>query len=170
MRRLFAADYGVAEYRAHIGRLLGLYEPLERAFAGAGGRADAFDIHARTQALRADLRAMGATAKQAGQLERHRPFTALTTLESLGYAYVLFGSMLGAKLITARLRRVLGDAASYHFYAADQPEADRMWQSYCDRLQRDGGANVALVCAAAMEMFDVYAAWLSPASEIGVAS
>jgi len=33
MSRLFDPGYTVPEYRAHLGRLLGLFEPLERAVA-----------------------------------------------------------------------------------------------------------------------------------------
>jgi heme oxygenase len=41
MLRLFEGDYAISEYRAHLGRLLGIFEPLEHAAAQAANREDA---------------------------------------------------------------------------------------------------------------------------------
>jgi hypothetical protein len=38
MLKLFDADYTITSYQAHLSRMLGLVEPLERAVKGAAGR------------------------------------------------------------------------------------------------------------------------------------
>jgi heme oxygenase len=160
MARLFSANYRVEEYRTHIGRLLGLYEPIERAFVRAGSE-HAFNLHLRVSALRRDLFRMGATAEEVGELERRRPFPALTASGLLGYGYVLFGSMLGARVIVARLREVLGVKVSYCFYGADGVQTGELWESYCRSLERAGDVSATEISASAVEMFDAYAEWLS---------
>jgi heme oxygenase len=160
MARLFTPNYGLEEYRTHIGRLLGLYEPLERVFVRAGSE-HAFSLHGRVSALRRDLVSMGATAEDVGKLERRRSFPALTASGLLGYGYVLFGSMLGARVIVARLRDVLGENASYCFYGADGVQTDELWEAFCRGLERAGNASATDISASAVEMFDVYAEWLS---------
>ncbi|MGI9145936.1 MAG: biliverdin-producing heme oxygenase [Chloroflexota bacterium] len=96
MRRLFDAAYTVAEYRAHLGRLLGLFEPLERAAAQASDPSvPVLGLH-RASALRADLVHLGAATSEIESLERcgHLPRLELAGLR--GYTYVMLGSMLEA--------------------------------------------------------------------------
>jgi heme oxygenase len=166
MTRLFSPNYGFEEYRTHIGRLLGLYEPLECAFVLAGSE-HAFSLRGRVSALRRDLVSMGATAEDFGKLERRRSFPALTASGLLGFGYVLFGSMLGARVIVARLHEVLGENASYCFYGADGVQTGELWEAFCRSLERADNANATEIAASAVEMFDVYAEWLSGMTEQG---
>ena len=59
---LFDADYTLMEYRAHLGRLLGLFEPLERAVADAASPGGPARDLQRSDDLVFDLRRMGSTA------------------------------------------------------------------------------------------------------------
>src|SRR5664279_1671863 len=69
MLRLFDAAYTISEYRSHLGRLLGLFEPLERAAARAAHPSAPVYSFQRSSALRQDLRIMGATAEDIDALE-----------------------------------------------------------------------------------------------------
>jgi heme oxygenase len=168
MMRLFDSGFTVPEYREHIGRLLGLFEPLERAVADATGAAGvAFALH-RTRRLRDDLRIMGATERDIAALERCGQIPPITPSGLPGYTYVILGSMLGGKIIVKRLRAVLGGDASYLFYGDGIGSFETLWGSFCAELRTNGGHDVEEICATAVGIFDTYAAWLSePPSRSG---
>ena len=70
MSRLFDSDYSISEYRTHLRRLLGFFEPLERvALHAAEVEGSAYSL-ARSGDLREDLRIMGVTASEIDALER----------------------------------------------------------------------------------------------------
>ena len=77
MLRLFEADYGISEYRAHLGRLLGFFDPLECAAAMIAAPGDQVCGLHRSSDLREDLCIMGATATDLAALER-RPLLPLS--------------------------------------------------------------------------------------------
>ncbi len=159
MRRLFDAGYTIPEYRAHLGRLLGLFEPLEQAAKRAAGPSNAVYALERSCALREDLRQMGASAREVAALERCRELPAIERAGVDGYTYVILGSMLGGKIIVERLRAVLGAGASFRFYGGNGlPE--RLWTAFRRHLEQGEEQNVAAVCATAAGIFDAYAAWL----------
>jgi heme oxygenase (biliverdin-IX-beta and delta-forming) len=161
MSRLFDAGYTVPEYRAHLGRLLGLFEPLERAVARAANPGDAVLGLERSSALHEDLRQMGATAMEIGALERCRLASAIAPAGLFGYAYVILGSMMGGKIIVKRLRSILGPTASYHFYGDGNERSEALWASFCADLEENGKDNVEAICATAVGIFEAYTAWIS---------
>jgi heme oxygenase len=161
MSRLFDADYTVAEYRTHLGRLLGLFEPLERAATDAAGAAGFIYAPRRSAALREDLLILGVTADDIDALERCRQLPALTPAGLFGYAYVALGSMLGGRLIVQRLRTVLGPHASFRFYGDGNGTCESLWASFCADLEENGRNDLERICATAVEVFDAYAAWLA---------
>jgi heme oxygenase len=163
MRRLFDPAYTVREYRIHLARLLGLFEPLERAVARAAGPGHPFLSLARASALREDLRIMGASPSEVDAIERCRVLQPLSAAGLPGYAYVALGSMLGGKIIVERLRGVLGPEASYHFYGDGAGRSEARWASFCSDLERSGKDDVAAICATAVWIFDAYGAWLASA-------
>jgi heme oxygenase len=165
MARLFDASYTLPEYRAHLARLLGLFEPLERA---AGEAAAAFPDRAvpvealrRSRALREDLSIMGATSSALDGLERCAHLPAISPAGLRGYAYVILGSMLGGKIIVKRLTQVLGPEASVRFYGAGDGASDPVWAGFCEDLETNGKDDLEEICATASGIFDSYAAWLS---------
>jgi heme oxygenase len=155
MARLFDPDYTIAEYRTHLGRLLGLFEPLESAVAG---RTDPRYSLGRSDALRKDLRIMGATDSEIDSLDRSREIPVIEPAGLYGYLYVVLGSMLGGKIIVKRLRSVLGPAASVHFYGGGNGYSEALWRSFCHDLETQ--ENPGAICATAVAVFDAYAAWL----------
>jgi heme oxygenase len=161
MARLFDADYTIAEYREHLGRLLGLFEPLERAVAKASHPGDPARDLRRSSALRDDLRAMGATTRDIGSLERYHGLAPIDPAGVRGYTYVILGSMMGGKIIVKRLRAVLGADASFRFYGDGNGRPEELWASFCADLEEHGRNDVAAICATAAAIFDAYEAWLS---------
>jgi heme oxygenase len=168
MVRLFDSGYTVSEYREHLGRLLGLFEPLERAVADATGPADvAFPLY-RTSRLRDDLRIMGATERDISALDRCDQIPPVTAAGLPGCTYVILGSMLGGKIIVKRLRAILGPDASYLFYGDGIDSFEALWASFCAELRTNGGRDIEEICSTAVGIFDTYAAWLSePQSRSG---
>lgn len=161
MSRLFDAGYTIPEYRAHLGRLLGLFEPLECAVACAAEPGDPVLALESSSALREDLRLMGATAVEIGALERCRWAFPIDPAGLFGYAYVILGSMMGGKIIVKRLRSILGPTASFHFYGDRNERSEALWPSFCSDLEENGKYNVEAICSTAVGIFDAYAAWLS---------
>lgn len=161
MSRLFDAGYTVSEYRAHLGRLLGLFEPLECAVACAAKPHDPALVLEKSSALREDLTLMGATEIDIVGLERYHWVSPINPAGLLGYAYVILGSMMGGKIIVKRLRSILGPAASFHFYGDGNEDSEARWASFCSDLEEKGKNNVEAICSTAVDIFDAYAAWLS---------
>jgi heme oxygenase len=160
MARLFDATYTISEYREHLGRLLGLFEPLERAVAEATDPGDPVRGLQRSGALRDDLRAMGAAPKDIESLERYRGFGPIEPAGVPGYTYVILGSMMGGKIIVRRLRDILGKDAGFRFYGDGNGRSGTLWASFCADLEKDGRNNVQAICTTAVAIFDAYAAWL----------
>jgi heme oxygenase len=161
MARLFHPAYTVSEYRAHLGRLLGLFEPLECAVACAAKPGDPVLALGRSSALREDLRLMGATVIDIGALERYHWVSPMDPAGLFGYAYVILGSMMGGKIIVKRLRSILGPTASFHFYGHGSGHSEALWASFCSDAEENGKCNVEAICSTAVGIFDAYTAWLS---------
>jgi heme oxygenase len=161
MARLFHSAYTLSEYRAHLGQLLGLFEPLERAVADATNSEDVVHTLRRSSSLREDLRIMGATAGDIFALKRCRQLPPITRAGLPGYNYVILGSMLGGKIIVKRLRAVLGPDASFLFYGDGIGSFEPLWASFCADLDENGEHDVQEICSTAVGIFDAYAAWLS---------
>jgi heme oxygenase len=161
MSRLFDTDYTIHEYQSHLGRLLGLFEPLEYAVACASDPTNPVRSLERSSALREDLAIMGATACEIEGFERCSWLPSINPAGLYGYAYVVLGSMKGGKIIVKRLRSILGPAASFHFYGLGNEASDALWSSFCCELEANGKENVEIICTTAVGVFEAYATWLS---------
>lgn len=160
MSRLFASDYTISEYRAHLGRLLGFFEPLEIAASHQDNAASPLAIQ-RSCDLREDLRIMGATVGDIDALERCQALPSISRAGLRGYIYVILGSTLGAKVIVKQLRAVLGSGASFRFYGDEDGRYQAAWASFRSDLEDNGKDDVEAICATAVGVFDAYAAWFS---------
>ena len=166
MSRLFASDYTIPEYRAHLGRLLGFFEPLEIAVSrlaktGAGTAGASLPPIQRSGYLREDLLIMNATAGEIDSLERCHALPSITRAGLRGYTYVVLGSTLGARVIVKQLRSVLGSDASFRFYGDEDGRYQAAWASFRSDLEEHGRNDVGEIRAAAVGVFDAYAAWFS---------
>jgi heme oxygenase len=161
MARLFHPAYTITEYRVHLGRLLGLFEPLECAVDGTADPGDAVRGIQKSSALREDLGRMGSTSVEIEELERCSSIPLMTKAGLKGYSYVILGSMLGGKIIAKRLRYVLGPEASLRFYDDENERSEALWASFRQDLEDIGKHNLEAICSTAMGVFDVYAEWLS---------
>jgi heme oxygenase len=161
MARLFDATYTISEYREHLGRLLGLFEPLECAVAEATGPGDLVRGLQRSGALLDDLHAMGATKQDIESLERYPGFGPIEPAGVPGYTYIILGSMMGGKIIVGRLRAILGTDAGFRFYGDGKGRPETLWASFCSDLEKNGRNDVQTICATAVAIFDAWEAWLS---------
>jgi heme oxygenase len=160
MRRLFADDYTLAEYRAHLGRIFGFIEPVER-MAARVFPADVL-VHAiwRTGMLRDDLAALGSSPSDIDALERCDELPEFTGAGGGGYVYVTLGSTLGGKMIAEQVRSVLGPQVALAFYAAGSGEGDHRWADFCLGLEQRGPGDLEALCATAAAMLDAYGDWM----------
>lgn len=170
MARLFRPDYTLTEYQTHLGRLLGLFEPLERAVEEAATPDDpAPDLHRSTHLVE-DLSLMGASVEEIAALDRCCGLPPLPKGGLRGYTYVMLGSMLGGEIIVKRLSAVLGPRASFRFYGPGSGHYETHWAAFCEDLEQQPAgpprvigqpAAVEAICNTAIGIFDAYAAWLS---------
>jgi len=160
MARLFESTYSVCEYRAHLGRLLGLFEPLEGCVARAAGPSDLACSLQRARDLREDLLIMGASSKEVDALERCRNLPPIPAQGLLGYTYVILGSSLGARIIVKQLRTVLGPGASLQFYGDEKGRYAALWPVFLRSLEENGRHDIRTICATAAGIFDAYETWL----------
>jgi heme oxygenase len=165
MTRLFDDGYSISEYRTHLGRLLGLFEPLEQAAARAAGPTDLVHTFQRARALREDLGMLGATPAEIDALERCRRIPQFAPAGLPGYSYVILGSMLGGKIIVKRLRAVLSSRAPFGFYGDGQGCPESLWEMFCRDLEKSGMDDTASICEAAVAVFDAYAWWMAGPGE-----
>ena len=163
MSRLFASDYTIAEYRAHLGRLLGFFEPLEIAASRVDNPEASPLAIQRSGHLREDMEKMGVTAKDIDSLDRCSRLPHISQAGLRGYIYVILGSTLGAKLIVRQLRSVLGPDASFCFYGDEDGRYQAAWSSFRLDLEENGRSDVDAICATAVGVFDAYAEWFSMA-------
>jgi heme oxygenase len=168
MVRLFDKDYSISEYRAHLGRVLGFFEPLECVAARAAVAEDSVCPLQRSSDLREDLRLMGATAREIDALERCQRLPPIAPGGLRGYTYVILGSMQGGRLIAKQLRAVLNTDASLRFYGDGNGRFEAAWASFCSDLEENGKDDVEAICATALDVFNAYAAWFSePPPRVG---
>ena len=161
MVRLFEPTYTIAEYRAHLGDLLGLFDAIEAAASRAATPEDPAPLHRRSLDLRDDLAIMGVEPAGIDRLGDVHILTDLPAGGLRGYTYVILGSMLGGRLIVKQLRSVLGPSASLRFYGAGASGALGLWEAFCAELATARNADVRAICSTASAVFDAYAHWLS---------
>lgn len=147
MVRLFAAGYTLFEYRAHLGRMLGLLEPLERAPAHAASASHSLPAPERSKDLYDDLSTMGASADEINAFERCPCVPSLPTAVPCGHLYVMLGSMLSGETIVSRLCTVCGADASCRSYGGSEPRSNEShWTSLCSEIYPvDGASSDALL-------------------------
>jgi heme oxygenase len=160
MVRLFEATYTIAEYRAHLGDLLGLFASVEAAASRVATPEDPAPIR-RSLDLRDDLATMGVTSACIDRLGEARIRVDFPAGGLRGFTYVVLGSMLGGRLIVKHLRTVLGPSASLQFYGAGGAGSIALWDAFCADLATARNADVRAICATASAVFDVYADSLS---------
>jgi heme oxygenase (biliverdin-IX-beta and delta-forming) len=159
-------------YRGLLGRLLGLYAPLERELARVDWTGLAIDLGPRKKAalLVADLRALELPPAELAALPVCAGLPGLpSAAAALGCLYVLEGATLGGQLITREIHRTLGISAATggSFHAAYGARTGAMWRSFravADEHCGEDPAKVAHALAAAAATFETFASWLGAGS------
>jgi heme oxygenase len=147
-------------YRSLLGRLYGIYRPLEVALAGAGHHlpSDLRPAHRSRAALMAqDLVALGLDAGAVARLPTKGDVLPPTSRsEALGALYVVQGSALGGEVIAGSLRRrFAGQCAVFTGFADDR----QTWKRCCDALEQ--GTDLGRLTAGAVTTFGHIADWMA---------
>ncbi|MDT6922340.1 biliverdin-producing heme oxygenase [Pseudomonas atacamensis] len=142
----------------------GFYQPLEQALLASGAVPDDFNLLPRLKAdtLRADLRALGATADDLPLCE-DLPVIG-SSAASLGVLYVLEGATLGGQIlrreIAARLNLDADNGAAFlDVYGAATGRRWREFIEYLSNRPMAAGERAAVVSAAQIT-FSCFEQWL----------
>lgn len=142
----------------------GFYQPLEQALLASGAVPDDFNLLPRLKAdtLRADLRALGATADDLPLCEDLPVIDS--SAASLGVLYVLEGATLGGQIlrreIAARLNLDADNGAAFlDVYGA---ATGRRWREFIEYLSNRpmAAGERAAVVSAAQTTFSCFEQWL----------
>ena len=142
----------------------GFYQPLEQALLASGAIPDDFNLLPRLKAdtLRADLRALGATADDLPLCEDLPVIDS--SAASLGVLYVLEGATLGGQIlrreIAARLNLDADNGAAFlDVYGA---ATGRRWREFIEYLSNRpmAASERAAVVSAAQITFSCFEQWL----------
>ena len=169
LRRLFADDYELGEYRALLGQLYGFHKPLESCLFKALPREllAGFGHRRRTSAIVSDLMALTTPAEAIEQWPVCEALPAIPTAAScLGVFYVLEGSTLCGTLISRHLEAHFGAAiaGSMRYYRGYGPRNGIEWRSFREVVStyvaRHPSSCDAIVSAAS-DTFAALEGWLA---------
>lgn len=134
MRRLFATDYTLSEYRKLIARFYGFYKAIEpRLFASDSNNGVLLIGQCKNGLLRCDLEALGVTTWDIERLPICVDIPPIITpADRMGVAYVLEGATLGGQLIRRRLLEHFGDQIqpALNFYTAYGSDNGKQWRRF----------------------------------------
>jgi heme oxygenase len=166
MARLFQRGFTLSEYKIHLIRLLGIFDPLESVVSKIESPLDAPARGlGRANELRIDLEIMGVSNGEIKAARRCSQLPQIQPLGVLGYTYVVLGSRQGGRIIVNQLRPILGPAASLRFYGEGDFSDGSAWQRFCLALEDAQEQDLEAICETACATFDAYDAWLSATVE-----
>lgn len=165
MRRLFATDYQVDEYRSLLLRMYGFYAALEPSLFSDVPSELGLAQRRKTPWLAKDLAQLGTDAAELRVAPRcfSLPPTQAWP-DKLGVFYVLEGSTLGGQVICRQLEQQFDWSPDgvdpLRFYYGYGDSSGHQWRTMKTLLNAcDAGADQAV--AAAGETFERLTAWLS---------
>jgi heme oxygenase (biliverdin-IX-beta and delta-forming) len=170
MKRLFASDYSLQEYRQHLEKVYGylsIIEPvLLRTLPDESWRSF-FAARSKQAWLKQDLAHFGLSPEQILALPSPPAPNYLHNLaQCLGAYYVLEGSSLGGQVISKHLSQHFGDAVidKLRFYQGYGEQTRANWLEFGERMKihfpDEKQPEVAQMLVAAQLTFDWLAEWL----------
>jgi heme oxygenase len=161
----------IADYRAWLGRFLGLYAPLEAMFATfPDWQHHGFppSAGARSQRIEADLAWLGVDPATLPRVPAYSLPSMPGFAHAVGGFYVLSGAALGGKFILRDLESRIGGeiAGATQFFGGRIGAAETSWATIRDLLDTFGATLPearADVIAGAERVFAAILAWFAPA-------
>lgn len=151
------------QYRRLLELFLGFYEPLEERLESLRGW-EGIDLSARRKApwLARDLAALGSSEQEIRSLPRCCRLPALETIEQgYGCAYVLEGSTLGGRHISAMLQATAVPEEARTFFHSYGDEVGLKWREFIAALEAFAeGRDQAATVETAGETFECMSAWI----------
>lgn len=153
------------EYKTILERYYGFFRPLEEKFVLNANHATipSFDQRLRTQRLKSDLHALGASDAEIDALPVCDRLPALDNeSELLGVLYVMEGSNLGGMLISKHLKTLPFFSAESGTFFGDDPQAvSARWKSFIEHLEsRSTSLDEAATLNSASETFQKLDQWM----------
>lgn len=155
MRRLFAPDYTLDEYRRLLLTLWPLLHALETELLPAGAQDRLRSTVSRAEALRRDLLALGEPLATLPPIAIPHGIPVASESQRAGVLYVLEGSALGGQLIRrALLQRFGAEAEGWcHYFDCHAGQAGRHWRRYGKALRSHPSLDTAALVGAAQITF-----------------
>lgn len=155
MRRLFAADYSIDEYRRLLLALWPFLHALEADLLSAGQHDRIRASVSRAGALHRDLLALGEPQASLPPPKLAHAVPIACESERAGVLYVLEGSALGGQLIRrALLQRFGAEAGNWcQYFDCHSGNAGRRWRAYGQALREHPTIDTGMLVAAAQLTF-----------------
>lgn len=153
-------------YRDLLGRMWGVYAPLEAALMRVDWPRSAAWPSKRRKApwLRDDLLSLGMTDGEIGSLPVSTSLPVVASpADAFGVLYVLEGATLGGQVILPRVATLgLSADRGARFYAGYGRETGAYWRAFVDRLEAFGESTPIAdrIEAAAIATFESIRAWM----------
>ena len=156
----------VADYTALLEAFYAFMEPVQEKILMYIDRSMLPDIDKRRSAgyLRDDLQALGSNRVTLGEAQIP---TIRNNAEAFGALYVMEGSTLGGKTITAMIRKVLGAACPARFFEGYKENTGAMWKEFLEILdinETNLDSNELVECS--KETFRLFGIWLDSSLKI----
>lgn len=174
MKRLFATDYSLTEYRQHLEKMYGflrVIEPLLLPHMQEASLHYFFSERSKQAWLMQDLSHFGLTPAQILALPQCPTPTYVNHFaDALGVYYVLEGSSLGGQFIFKQLQHHFGEAGldKLRFYQGYGEQTRLNWQQFSElltaRFAHQSEVEVTQVITSAKLTFDLLAQWLTDES------
>lgn len=171
MKRLFADDYTLTEYRWHLEKMYGylsVIEPLLLQHLQEEALQNFFLKRCKKSWLIQDLSHFGLSEEQILTLPHCPVPNYINNLsEALGVYYVLEGSSLGGQFIFKRLNQNFGEVVKnkLHFYQGYGEQTYFKWQQFSELLEthfaHETQAEITQMVTAAKLTFNSLAQWLT---------
>lgn len=153
----------IEAYTALLALMYGFYEPVEKAIDQyiSAGNIPHYALRRKAGALLDDIRFF-IPGYQPPPLATELPFIN-SYPAALGSMYVMEGSTLGGKIIAGMVQKQLQlhQGAGTSFFNSYGNEADKMWQSFRDKLDEPfSDSDKTTIITAAEDTFKTFKTWV----------
>jgi heme oxygenase len=173
MKRLFASDYSIVEYRSFLERMFGFYSAIEPIIFHhlSDELRPHFQFRSKIESLKQDLIQLGLNEQDIAALPRCTSIAFVNSVnQSLGIWYVLEGSTLGGQVISRQLKQQFGDSALHfmHFHNSYGDKTRSFWSAFCEVIEEnidfEDNQKVGELIHSAKLTFDYLTVWLGQES------
>lgn len=163
-RVLLSTGLTRAEYAWVLKRYLGIWKGLEQGLEKTPSIFARNPFMPRASNLENDLETLGFGPNDLKNLPRYDEAIIVSNVaEYIGQRYVLEGSQLGGKVISAHLQKIAFDSKSFSFFN-DGQNTQRQWKVFCGVVNEWAGEHPSLqstILERANQTFEALVLWFN---------